>query len=202
MNRDTLGEIISSPARLAIMDAVSVRPRTLAELGSVTGISVQGVLRHLRRLAKLGVVKESRIVPKALKARVVYVASSAMVGNYSESDLIVVKSTDRAVPESKGPERKADLEALSGDLIVLRRRVREETRRLSRLIEEHVSSKETLNSALASAVLGPEERLILNVILTEETIEDGIKVLSKYYGLTDRRSIDRALTRARRFVHE
>jgi hypothetical protein len=46
--------------------------------------------------------------------------------------------------------------------------------------------------------LSNEERLMLGVVLTEETAEDGAKVLSKYYGIDDRRSIDNALAKARR----
>lgn len=202
MDRETLGGIISSPVRLAIMDAVSVRPRTLGELGFITGISVQGVLRHLRILTKLGVIEKSRIGPKALKARVVYQAKSELVGNYSEPNLVVVKSTRRNLDDGRNPARTADLETVSGEMIVRRRRVREEARRLSKLIEEHVSSLEVLNVALDAADLKDNDRLILQVILTEETVEDGVRVLSRYYGLGDTRSIDRALARARRVVNK
>ena len=200
MDRDTLAEILSSPARLTIMSAVSNRPRTLGELAYLTGISVQGVLRHLQRLSKLGLIKELKIEPTTPKARIVYESDKILVGDYSSPDLVMVKVTDMGIPEELGRLKSQDLETLSGDLIVLRRRVREEARRLSRLIEEHLDSHEALVAAIDSADLGEEERLMLKVILTEETVEDGIKVLSRYYGLKDRRSIDRALARARRVV--
>ena len=47
MDETKLGEVVSSKARLIIADLVSRRPRTLRELSQVTGISVQGVLKHL-----------------------------------------------------------------------------------------------------------------------------------------------------------
>jgi len=91
-------------------------------------------------------------------------------------------------------------EQMAADLIVQRRRVREQARRLGRAIDELVGYQGALESALEGLDLTQEERVILEVVLTEETIEDGRSVLSRYYGLEDRRSIDEVLSKARRIV--
>jgi hypothetical protein len=68
------------------------------------------------------------------------------------------------------------------------------------MIEEAAQSQEELDAALARMDLSEEERLMLEVILTEETVEDGVRALARYYGMEDRRSIDKALAKARRNV--
>lgn len=197
MSPDILEEVLSSSARLRIVDALSVRPRTLGELASVTGISVQGVLKHLKRLADVGLVEERRLGTRTLRARTVYAAKGHLVGDYSTQDLTVVKPTERLPPRG-AQERNPDLERMSAEVLVLRRRVREQARRLGRMIDELVDEREALTESLDGLSLSPEERLIVEVVLTEETLGDGLKVLSKHYGIEDRRSIDRALAKARR----
>jgi len=200
VNPDALSEVLSSKARIRIEDAVSLRPRTLGELATITGISVQGVLRHLKILANLGLVEERRVSSKAPKARRVYVAKGTSLGDYSEGSLTVVKATGRVPPDKRGRRQSQELERMSGELLIQRRRIREEARRLGRMIDELVDSQQALTSALAGLRLDEEARLILEVLLTEETAEDGLRILSRYYGLNDRRSIDKALAEAKRNV--
>ena len=199
---DLMEEVLSSKARLRIMDAVSLRPRTLRELSDISGISVQGVLRHVKRLAELGLVEERGLSRAAPKARLVYAAKSSRVRDYSTGGgFTVVKSTEGAADHSeKGSVR--DLERASGDLLILRRRIREEARKLGRLIDEAADGQEDLASAIRALPLSAAERLILEVLLTEDTLQDGEEVLSKYYGLEDRRSIESALSKARQVVRK
>ncbi len=196
MDPDTLGEVLSSRARLTIQSAVSVRPRTLGELSYLTGISVQGVLRHLKILRKLGIVEEVALKPRTPKARRAYVAKAVTVGDYSSGDLVVVKSTDRAA-SPRGQRGAESLEDLSGDLIVQRRRVREQARRLGRMIDVLVSDQQALLDGIDRKKLKSQEKLILTVLLTEETAEDGMKAMARYYGVTDRRALETALAEAR-----
>ena len=198
MPADTMEEVLSSKARLTIMDAVSVRPRTLGELSDISGISVQGVLRHLRRLEELGLVEEMGLSRAAPKARRVYAAASSRVRDYSMGGFTVVKAT--AELEGEPAARVRDLERAAGDLLILRRRIREEARRLGRLIDEAADEQEELAAAVRSLPLPPAEKLMLEVVLTEDTVEEGAAVLSKYYGLSDRRSLERALKKARQVV--
>lgn len=181
------------------MDSVSVRPRTLGELSDIAGISVQGVLRHVKRLMELGVVEEVRLSKAAPKARIAYVAKGARVRDYSSGGYAVVKSTEGV----GGPQRKGkvrDLERASGDLLILRRRIREETRKLGRMIDEAADEQDVLADSVRSLPLAPAEKLIVEVVLTEDTLEDGIRVLSNYYGIDDRMSIESALSKAKQIV--
>lgn len=184
---------------MRIADAISTRPRTLSELADLTGISVQGVLKHLRRLAELGLVEERKVPARAARARRVYLGRQSFVGDYSTRDLKVVKLTEQKAVE-RGKAGVQDLESFAGDLLLRRRRIGEQVRNLAKSIDELVEEEAKLVAALEARPLSDEERLILLALLTEETVEDGAKVLSRYYGLGDRRSIDRALSKVRRIV--
>ena len=185
---------------MKIADALSQRPRTLGELAYITGISVQGVLRHLRRLEKLGLVEERKLSASVPKARKVYANKGAIVEDYSSGDLTIAKVIERW----RGPRRiqkpATDLESMSADVLLMRRRVKEETKKLGRLIDEVAEGQDALDEALANMTLSEEERLVLGVILTEETVEDGVSSLSRFYGIEDRRSIDKALAKAKHNV--
>jgi DNA-binding transcriptional ArsR family regulator len=198
MNPDVLGEVLSSRARVRIEDAVSLRPRTLGELADVTGISVQGVLRHLKILTKLGLVEERRMTSRAPKARRVYAAKGASLGDYSTGTLTVVRATERVPTARQHRHQPRDLERMSGELLIQRRRIRDEARKLGRMIDDLVDSQQALESALNGLKLTAGQRLILEVLLTEETATDGRRVLSRYYGLNDTMSIDEALAEAKR----
>jgi DNA-binding transcriptional ArsR family regulator len=200
MNPDQLGEVLSSRVRLRIEDALSLRPRTLNELASLTGISIQGVLRHLKRLEDLRLVEERKVSAKSPKARRVYAAKGVSFGDFSHGSLTVVKATEKWPAGTRTRSGAQDLERTAGELMIERRRIRDEARRLGRMIDNHADDMEALTSTLGAMELSEDERLILEVILTEETLEEGVRVLSKYYGLVDRRSIDRALTKAKQNV--
>ena len=199
MAPDLMEEVLSSRVRLRIMDSVSVRPRTLGELSDLTGISVQGVLRHLKKLSGLGLVEERPISRVAPKARIVYAARSARIRDYSTGGYTVVKSTEE-VEEGDETAKIRDLERVAGDLLILRRRAKEEARRLGRMIDEAADEQAYLAASVRSLPLSQSERLILEVALTEDTLDDGARVLSKYYGLDDRRSIERVLNKAKAIV--
>ena len=200
MERGTIDEVLVQGARLKIADAVSVRPRTLTELADLTGISVQGVLKHLKRLGGLGLVEERRAPASVTKARRVYVARNASVGDYSGKDLAIVKLSKATRPEKRRHLKNQDLESLAADVLFQRRRIRDQARKLGKMIDRLVEEEELLNGALEAGPFTDDERLILQNLLTEETIEDGVRVLSKYYGIEDRRSIDKALAKARQSV--
>jgi predicted transcriptional regulator len=198
LNPEALSEVLSSRVRMKIADAVSVRPRTLNELAFMTGISVQGVLRHLKLLMKTGLVEERKVFPRTPKARRVYVAKTSTIGDYSWEDLTIVKYTERTSMQVPVRRKPQDLERVAGEMLIHRRRITDRAKKLGRLIDDLVAEQEALEEALEEARVSSEERLMLGVLLTEDTIEDGVKVLSRYYGLEDRRSIDKALAKARR----
>jgi len=199
VNQDQVEEILSSRVRLRISDALSLRPRPLGELAHITGISVQGVLRHLRRLEKLGMVEERRVSANAPKVRIVYAMKDALLGDFSVGDMTIAKAVERR--HLKVPTKTAGgLEGMAAEVLIQRRRVREEAKKLGRMIDQAAESLDELEGAIGIRSLSEDERLILEVILTEETVEDGVRVLSRFYGIEDRRSIDNALAKAKRDV--
>ena len=200
VNPDQLGEVLSSKVRLKIAGALSVRPRTLNELADLTGISVQGVLRHLRRLQELGLVEEKKLAAKAPRARRVYASKVTALGDYSSGSLTIVKATDKWDGRARGTRSTPDLEQMAVELLIQRRRIRDEAKHLGRMIDELADDQEALMSYLDRMKLSSEERLVLEVIFTEETLEEGERALARYYGLGDRRSIDKALAKAKRSV--
>jgi len=198
MDSRTVDEVVSSGPKLKIESALAVRPRTLAELASLTGITVQGVLKHLKRLAELGLVEEKRLPVKNLKARTVYSASEELIGNYSTQDLTVVKPTRRLPSGTARQGGPPDLEERAANMLLLHHRVRDQARKLGRMIDELTDERETLRSRLGGLDATPEEKLILEVVLTEETLGEGLRALARYYGIEDRRSIDKALAKVKR----
>jgi regulatory ArsR family protein len=199
MRPEALSEVISSTVRLRIMDGLSLRPRTLNELSDIAGTSVQGLIRYLNRLENMGLVEKRKVSANAPKARIVYAVKDALVGDYSMGDLTIVKASERGRPEAEGTG-PSDPEGLAGEILIQRRRIADQARRLGRSIDELVADREALIRALQAMPLTEDELLILTVVLTEETAEEGERVLSRYYGIEGRRSIDEALAKAKRSV--
>ena len=86
----TIEDIANSRVRLTIASLISSRPRTLGELAETTGISVQGVLKHLSRLSASGMVKTKNLPSgRYLRPRKLYFIEDRRVANYSEGEMIV-----------------------------------------------------------------------------------------------------------------
>ncbi len=183
------------------MDALSLRPRTLNELSTVAEISVQGVIRHLNRLEKEGLVEERKVTANSPRARIVYAAKDYLIGDYSIGDLTIVKASER---NEAGSEKSgvSDYEGLAGEILIQRRRIADQARRLGRSIDDLVADTQALIKAPQGMPLSEDERLILTVVLTEETVEEGERVLARYYGIEGRRSIDEALAKAKHSVRK
>jgi DNA-binding transcriptional ArsR family regulator len=199
MGRDLLPEVISSRSRLKVADLVSERPRCLGELAAATGISMQGVLKHLKKLGEMGIVEEKSIRSPSLSVRKVYEARGARLGDFSTADLTLVKFSEKPSDPAEEPQRPLDLEYLAEEAIIQRRRVRHQARRLGRMIDDLVEVESRIKAVLKSMDLSETERLILQVLFTEQSLEEGERVLLKHYGLRDgRKSIESALAKARR----
>lgn len=198
MARDPLPEVVSSRARLKVADLVSIRPRTLGELAAATGISIQGVLKHLRKLEELGLVEETSVRGPGLTVRKVYLAKGARLRDFSTGDLTLVKLSGKPSAPAEEPDRPLDLEYLAEEAILQRRRVRDQARRLGRMIDDLVEDESRIRVALESMDLNDIERLILQVLFTEESLEEGENVLLEHFGLQDgKKSIEKALSKAR-----
>jgi len=195
--RDILPEVVSSRARLKIAHLVSERPRGLGELAVATGISVQGVLKHLRKLKSLGLVEEESVRASGLAVRKVYTAKGAKLGDFSTGDLTLVKLSRKSSTVFDAPDHPPDLEYLAEEAIMQRRRVQDQARRLGRMIDELFEDESRIKTALESMDLTDTERLILEVLFSEESSEEGERVLLERFGLQNgQRSIERALLKA------
>ena len=198
MARDLLPEVVSSRTKLRVADLVSTRPRTLGELAAATGISIQGVLKHLKKLEGLGLVEEKSVRGPDLTARKVYAAKGARLGDFSAGDLMLVKLSRKPSAPAEEPDRPLDLEYLAEEAILRRRRIRDQARRLGRMIDDLVEDESRIEVALESMDLSDTERLILRVLFTEESLREGERVLLEHFGLQDgKRSIEKALSKAR-----
>ena len=198
MSDNVLSAIISSRSRLKIADFISTRPRGLEELAAATGISMQGVLKHLKKLKSIGIVDERSIRSPILAARKVYVASGVRLRDFSSGDLTLVKLSGRPPVSASELVRYPDLEYLAEEVILRRRRVRDHARRVGRMIDELVDEESRIGAILESMNLSDAEKLILQILFTEESLEQGERVLQEHFGLQDgKKSIEEALVKAR-----
>ncbi|MDG6898500.1 MAG: ArsR family transcriptional regulator [Nitrososphaerota archaeon] len=199
MSSETLESVVASGPRLRIANLVSSRPRTLRELSAETGVSVQGVLKHLKKLSGLGLVVEQKVRAGGIGARKVYAAKGTRVSDFSAGDLTIVKLSrvGRSSLESSDPMR--EVEGLSEDVILARRRIREQTRRLGRLIDELGEDQGRIDGIISSLDLSDEEKLLLLIAYTEESMEDAERVVRERLGVRDaRRALEKAISKARR----
>lgn len=191
--------LVSSKPRLRIAALLSTRPRTLKELADLTGISVQGVLKHLDRIKETGILAEMKVKGGELGVRKVYYLKGVHIGDFSYGDLMVVKET--AVPARPSGQRASlqALEGLSEDILVQRVRIREESRRLGKMIDRLVGDETAVRAMIDSMRLRDDEKLVLLSVFTEENLEEAEKALSDHFGVIDaRRSIDSALEKVKR----
>ncbi len=199
MSQEALEAIVSSKARLQIADLVSTRPRTLRELADFTGISIQGVLKHLDKLNGLGLIAEKRVSGGSLPVRKLYAIKGVRVGDFSYGGLTVVKMS-RSIGKAVGSENPVpELESLAADAIVQRRRIRDQARRLGRMIDEFVDTETRIEGLVRSLDVKDDERLLIQTAFTEESLEEAERTLREHQGLKDaRRALEKALSRARK----
>lgn len=199
MTSDPVAGFLSSRTRLRIADLLSTRPRTLGELAELTGISIQGVLRHLRKLVEMGVVEERGVSLKGVNVRKVYLAKGVRVGDFSVGDLTVVKLSRNEPFPASSREPVADLEYLAEEVLLQRRRIKDQARKLGRMIDALVDDETKMDGLLRSLDLSESEKLVLQAVFTEDSLNEGERVLNRHYGLKDgRRSIEKALVEAKR----
>jgi predicted transcriptional regulator len=198
MDEHAFGELVSSRARLRIAHLVSLRPRGLRELSSLTLISVQAVLKHLAKLEELGVVKEMKVEGGGA-VRKVYAPGRIIVQDFSQPGMMVVKADERPGRVRSRLHAADALEALSEDALMQRRRVRDSSRRLARLIGDLFETEAALMNGIESLGLSPMETLVLATYFTEDSAEEAERVMARDLGLRDpARALDAALAKAKR----
>ena len=97
----------------------------------------------------------------------------------------MVKLSEEPLPDGLegGGRAPPDLEVLAEEIILQRRRVREQARRLGRMIDDLVEDETRVRSALSDMNLTDTERIVLQVIFAEETLGEGERVLLEEFGL-------------------
>ena len=164
---------------------ISTRPRTLRELAERTGISIQGVLKHLESLNEMGLLEERTLKqPKYLAVRKAYSLKGSNIGDFSRGSLMIVNLAGEPKGEAvrSGKDVYGDVEMMAEELLLQRRRINEQTRRIQRVIDEFSATGWRLKSLIDSLELDPEEKLIAATVFTEDTVSGATAVLSKYYG--------------------
>ena len=194
-------EILSSSSRLKIADMLSTRPRALGELAAETGVSVQAVLKHLEKLESLGMLQTRKVSGRGIPVRKLYALRGFHVGDFSVEGLTVVGISRRKPAGYEGTDPVGDLERIAEDVLVQRRRVRDQARKLGRSIAQLTEHEERLEGLIDTLGLDDEDRLIVQTAFTEETLEEAEEELKRIHRIDDpRRSIAQALAKARRSV--
>src|SRR2546428_10523924 len=164
---------------------ISTRPTTLRELAERTGISIQGVLKHLEKLNKLGLIEQRTLSPrKYLAVRKAYSLKGSNLGDFSRGSLMIVNLSAEREEEELGAAKDvyADLNEIAEELLIQGRRIKDQARRLQRMIDEFSATESRLKRSVDSLDLDPEEKLIAETVFTEDTMESAAKVLSEFYG--------------------
>jgi predicted transcriptional regulator len=184
-------EIANSRARLTIASLISSRPRTLGELAETTGISVQGVLKHLKKLSDAGMVKVKSIpAGRYLRPRKLYYIDTRRVADYSRGDMIVAtlgdgregNPSDQTGNSSTSTDAYAELDRLAQDIILMRRRARELSIRMKRMTEEVTENESRIARLIEGLPLSPEEKQIAYLIFGDDRPEQARRILEEHYG--------------------
>jgi len=184
VNSATIETIVSSQHRLTIAHLLSIRPRTLRELADATEISIQGVLKHLSRLRKADLLEEKEVKgARYLAERKVYSMKTSRLGDYSRGNLMIVNLGSEPTEKFGLPgDVYAELNALAEDVLIRKRRINDQARRLQRMIENLSESDSRLKGEIEMLKLDDEEKLIAKMFFTEDTLDEAAGVLSRYYG--------------------
>ncbi len=197
----TIEEVASSRARLRIANLLSSRPATLGELADLTGISVQGVLKHLVKLRDEGILAEKKMRGgRFLSQRKLYYVESRKIADYSEGDLLVA-TIGRSLrePPLKVRDTYEELDWLAQDIVIMRRRARELSQRMKRVLDEVTEDEARIGALIEGMSLSPEEEQIAYLIFAEDTPEHARAILKEHYGCSDPEAAMKAVvTKVRR----
>ena len=187
-------EIANSRARLTIASLISSRPRTLGELAETTGISVQGVLKHLKKLSEAGMLKVKGLpAGRYLRPRKLYYIDTRRVADYSRGDMIVATLGDELDDDDTSGTSEpmaaidpyAELDRLAQDIILLRRRARELSIRMKHMTEEVTENESRIAKLIEGLQLSPEEKQIAYLIFGDDRPEQARRILKEHYGCHD-----------------
>lgn len=183
MRSDELLEIIGSPTRVRMIETLSERPRCLAELSEILGVTAQAVTKHVGLLLRHKLVKVLSIGEKGRSpVKRVYdldVKFHVALDLSDEVSSVHVHALRRSEPE-KGRMKvtckdvlKA-LEDLQEEKAAMKRRLKSARDREARLFEELAEYEAMQSELLDRCVPDPLERMVLLASLdfeAEEAVE-------------------------------
>ena len=113
--------------------------------------------------------------------------------------MTVVKLSTEVEQAVKSSNPVEELESLATDALVQKSRIRDQAKKLGRMIDELVSTEARIGEIARAVGADDENRLLLQIAFTEESLEDAEKLLKEQYGVVDaRRSLEKAISKARR----
>ncbi len=157
-------------------------------------MSVQGVLKHLKKLEEARLLRERKMKRgRYLKQRKLYFIDNPKVADYSQRDVLVATmGRPRAIgePGEKTADRSGEsslreLDGLAQDVLILRRRVRDLARRTARMVDEVVESESRIATLVSSLGLTDEEEQVARLVYGDDSPETVRQILREQYGCTD-----------------
>ncbi len=118
-----------------------------------------------------------------LRPRKLYYIAERRVADYSEGEMIVATLGDRGVAsELETSDPYDELDGLAQDIIVMRRRVRELSGRMRRMIEEVTENESRIAGLIDTMNLSSEEKQIASLIFGDDGPEQTRRILREHYG--------------------
>ena len=156
-------------------------------------------MRHLEALKRLGLTEEHRVHAENLPIRKLYALRGLRVNDFSYGGLKVVSVGRPRTGQTQGKTTTATLETMAKDLLVRRREIRQRVKRLARAIEEFSEEEAEVVERVEAMDLSQEDRLVLETVFTEETVEEAEELLTRSHQVRNSRQlIEGAMSRARR----
>ncbi len=181
---------VTSRTKIHILDLLSSRPRCLSELSDITGVSTQGISKHVKSLVAVGLVKivivnrdkSSKSLIRAYYKinRPVYIYSGKEDERLS---LFMPLKTSKSYHEPKEKKRASRvLEETEDELNQLRRRLRLLRNRESRIFEELTELEWSKDRIVGGLKCSPVEEYLLRAFLSSRN-EHELKKAGGYFGL-------------------
>ena len=189
----SIESVASSRVRLSIALLLTVRPRTLTELAEGTGVSIQAVLKHTKKLDEEGLLGETTLATgRHLRRRKLYSMKGKGVEGFSRADMLVAAFTPAGreggeAEEAKGPgSRYLVLESLAEDVIFSRASLRDSIKKLERSVSRLSDSQDRLAKKISGQrTLTSEEKHIAYLYFTEDSESRVKDVLRRHFGCAD-----------------
>ncbi|MEM4311841.1 MAG: winged helix-turn-helix domain-containing protein [Nitrososphaerales archaeon] len=172
--------LLSSEVRVKLIQLLSKRPRTLAELSDELGVTVQAIMKHIAQLQKIGMVKEIEV--ESLLVRKAYKLIVPIWINFDKKEdlnLIQMAYSTKAYHQGEDDQRRElyslllELEDYSKMALIKLSLLRKRQLRLLKELCEILGEEESI---LASNNISPLEEVVIKASLEPNYKEELIKI--------------------------